>query len=107
MYMPLFIELKHRHKRLVRYLDRTELAHLLFTLFLLFEKLLLTGDITAVALGKNVLAHCLDGLSRDYLAADCRLNGYFKKLTRNVFLELFNYLSCSCIRLLGVYSRDA
>jgi len=60
-------EFKHRHKGFRRNLDRAELTHLLFTLFLLFKQLLFSGDITAVALCKNVLTHSLYGLSGNNL----------------------------------------
>ena len=68
--------------------DGAELAHLLFAFLLLFEQLFLSGDVAAVALGENVLAHRLYGLACDDLAADGRLNGHLEQLTRDVLLEL-------------------
>ena len=53
------IKLEHRHKRFLRNLHRTELAHALLALLLLLEELLFTCDIAAVTLGQNVLAHRL------------------------------------------------
>ena len=72
-----------------------ELAHLLFAFLLLLEQLLLSGDIAAVALCKDVLAQCLDRLAGDYLAADSRLYRNFKQLTRDMLLELLRNLACA------------
>ena len=49
----------------VRNLHGAEVAHLLLALLLLFEQLLLAGDVAAVALGEHVLAHGLHRLARD------------------------------------------
>ena len=80
------IEFKNSHKRLLRHFNRTELTHTLFTFFLLFEELFLSGDIAALALGKYVLAHSLDGFTGDDLAAYARLNRNLKELTRDFLL---------------------
>ena len=53
------IEFKHSHKSLGRQLNRAERTHLLLAFLLLFEQLLLTRDIAAVALGQYVLAEGL------------------------------------------------
>ena len=47
------------------------------------------ADVAAVALGQHVLAHGLDGLPGNDLAADRRLDGNLKQLARNDVLELF------------------
>ena len=69
--------------------DGAELAHLLFAFLLLFEQLLLTGDIAAVALGEDVLAHGLDGLAGDDLAADGGLHRDLEQVAEDVVPQLF------------------
>ena len=95
----IIIELEDSHKSFGCDLNSTKTTHLLFTFFLLFEKLLLSGNVTAVALGKNVLSHSLDCFACDDLAADSRLNGYLDQGARYVLLQLFRNAACSCIRL--------
>ena len=48
------VQLQHGGKGLTGQGDAAELAHLLFALLLLFQQLLLAGDIAAVALGQHV-----------------------------------------------------
>ena len=69
---------------------------------MLLQQLFLAGDIAAVALGKHVLAHGLDGLAGNYLAADGSLYGHLEKLAGNILLELFAKLSGSAVGLLPV-----
>ena len=103
VYSPiLFVELQHREESFRRYLHRAELAHLLLAFLLLFEQLLLTRDVTAVALGKHVLAHGLDCLARNDLAADGRLYRHLEELARDVVLELLAELAGAAIGLLPV-----
>ena len=83
----LFVKLEDCKEGLGRYLNGSELAHFLFAFLLLFKQLFLSRDIAAVALCKNVLAHGLDGLASDDLAADGGLNGYLEKLTGDIVLE--------------------
>ncbi len=54
---PLFalVVFQNCGKGLLRNLHRTELSHALFPFLLLFQKLLLTGDISAVTLGEKRL----------------------------------------------------
>ncbi len=47
----IIIEGEHAHESLLRNIDRTDRFHPLFAFFLLFEQLLLPGDIAAIALG--------------------------------------------------------
>ena len=86
---PLLVEFEHCHKSILRNLDRTEIAHSLFTFLLLFKQLFLTRYIAAVALCKNVLAKCLYGFARYDLASDCRLNRDLEELARDMLFELF------------------
>ena len=97
-----FIQLEHRHKRFGRQLYRAEAAHLFLAFLLLFEQLFLSGDVAAVALGEDILAHRLDGLARDDLSADRRLNRNLKQLTRNVLLELLADAAGASVCLLAV-----
>ena len=81
---------------------RAELTHLLFAFLLLFEQLLLSRDVAAVALCKNVLAQRLDRFAGDYLAADSCLYRYLEQLTRDVLLKPLGDLSRAGVRLLLV-----
>ena len=74
----------------------------LFALLLLFQQLLLSGDVAAVALGKDVLAQCLDRFAGDDFAADGRLNRHLEQLARNIFLELFGHLAGAGIGAVGM-----
>ena len=74
--------------------------HLLFALFLLFQQLLLTGDIAAIALGQHVLSHGLDGLTGDDLAADGSLDGDLKELSGDVLLQLLTQPAGAGVRLI-------
>ena len=85
---------------------RTELAHTLFTLFLLFKQLLFTRYIAAVAFSEHVLRICLSSVSsRYYLAAHGYLNGNFKHLARDIVLKLLGYSARSRICLFGVNNK--
>ena len=54
-----------------------------------FQQLLLAGDIAAVTLGQHVLAHGLDGLAGDDLAADGGLHRDLEQGAGNVIPQLF------------------
>ena len=56
-------------------LDGTNLTHALFTFLLLFQKLALTGDVAAVALGGHVLTDLADGFTGNDFGAYCCLDG--------------------------------
>src|SRR5436853_6850049 len=69
-----------------RFLRDVHFAHPLHALlaFLLFlEQLPLPRDVAAVALGEHVLAHRLDGFTRDDAPPDRRLNRDTEHLPRN------------------------
>ena len=83
--------------------DAAQLAHLLFALFLLFQQLFLAGDVAAVALGQHVLAHGLDRLTGDDLAADGRLNGDLEEVARDVVPQL---LADAAALGVGVVAED-
>ena len=83
------VQLEHGGKGLAGELDTAQLAHLLFALFLLFQQFLFAGDVAAIALGKHVLAHGLDGLAGNDLAADGCLHRDLEQVTRDVIPQLF------------------
>ena len=82
------IQLEDRQERLRGNLDTAQGAHLLFALLLLFQQLLLPGDVAAVALGQHVLPHGLHGLPGDDPAADGRLDRHLEQLPGDVLLQL-------------------
>lgn len=77
----IFIQLQYAHKGFLWNLYVSDLAHPLLSFFLFFQQLFLTGNITAIALGKHVFSHCSDGLSCDDLASHCCLDRDLKKLS--------------------------
>src|SRR5215213_6043139 len=79
---------QHRHKRLLRDLDRAHPLHALLPLGLLLEQLALAADVAAIALGQNVLAHRADRLASDDLAAVSVLDRYFEELARDQLAQL-------------------
>ena len=91
--MLLFVELENREEGLGRDGHGAELAHLFLAFLLLFQKLLFSCDVAAVAFGQYVLAHGAHGLAGNDLAADGRLNGHLKELARDVLLQLFAELA--------------
>ena len=93
----LFIQFEYCKERFGRDLNSAEGAHLLLAFFLLFEQFLLPGDISSVALGKNILSHCFDSFSCNDFASDRRLYGDLKELPRDVFFQLLAQLSRSGI----------
>ena len=101
-YHYLFVQLEYRHKCLLRHLDRSELSHALFALFLLFKQLFLSGYIAAVAFGKDVFSERLDRFARDYLARNRHLYRHFKKLARNVILQLFGNSAGFVVGIVGM-----
>src|SRR5208282_1359477 len=64
------IHLQRGDESLLRDVDLAELAHALFTLLLLLQKLALARHVAAVAFGGHVLAEGAHGLARDDLTAD-------------------------------------
>ena len=82
------VEFQHCHESALGHLHVADLPHALLALLLLLEELALTGNISAVALGQHVLAHCLDGLAGNDLRSDGGLYRYLELLTRNQLLEL-------------------
>src|SRR5699024_2936234 len=82
-----------------------DLAHPLLSFLLFFQQLSLTGNITAVTLGKYIFPQRLYCLSGNDLASDCRLNRNLKKLSWDFFFQLFAHLSASVIGRTGEHNK--
>src|SRR5699024_10271456 len=67
----------------LRDLRGPDVLHPPLALLLLLQELALAGDVTAVALGKHVLADRPDGLAGDDPRADGRLDGDLELLARD------------------------
>ena len=60
--------------------------------FCFFKQLLFARDVAAVALREHILAHGLDCLARDDLAADTGLHRHLEELARNLSLSFSTIL---------------
>src|SRR6266568_8409808 len=85
---PSVAQREYRHERLLRNLDLADPLHALLALGLLVEQLALAADVTAIALGQNVLAHGADRLAGNDLAANRRLQRDVEHLARNQLAQL-------------------
>src|SRR5215470_7610394 len=88
---PSHIHLQRRNESLLRDVDLAVLAHLLLAFLLLLQKLALTRDVTAVALGRDVFAERAHGLARDHLAADGGLDRHLEHMRRNELFQLLRH----------------
>src|SRR6266545_1612128 len=100
--MTRLLNLKDRQERLLRDLDRPDLLHALLALFLLLEEFALPRDVAAVTFGGHVLAQGPDGLARDHLGADRRLNHHLEQLPWDELLQLLGDLAAPLVRLVRV-----
>src|SRR5438477_395244 len=91
------IRLQHRQKRLLRDLHLAHLFHALFAGGLLGPQLALAGDVAAVALGGDVLAHGGDGLAGDDAAADGGLNGDLEHVAVDFAAQLLHQLAAAAV----------
>ena len=73
--------------------------------FCCLEQLALAGDVTAVALGRDVLALGLHGLAGDDLGADRRLDRHVEQLARDQLLQPFDHLLAVGVGLVAVHDR--
>src|SRR5690242_7422793 len=73
---------------LLRDLHGTHHLHPLLALLLLLQQLPLAGDVTAVALGEDVLADGADGLAGDHAGADGGLDRHLEGLPRDELAQL-------------------
>ena len=79
--------------------------HTLLAFLLLLQQLALTGDITAVALGKHVLAKGLDVLAGNNARAHRGLDRDFELLARDEFLQALRHSQAIGISLVLVNNR--
>ena len=79
--------------------------HTLLAFLLLLQQLALTGDITAVALGKHVLAKSLNVLAGNDARTHCSLDRDFELLTRDQFLQALRHPQTVGIGLVLVDNR--
>src|SRR5260370_1381685 len=75
---------ENREERLLRDVDFADSLHAAFAFFLFLQQLALARDVTAVALGQNVLAHGGHSLAGDDLGSNRGLDGHFKHLPRTI-----------------------
>src|SRR4029450_11667279 len=75
-------------ERLLRDLDAADHLHPLLTLLLLLQQLPLAGDVTAAALGEDVLADGADRLAGDDPGADGGLDRHLELLPRDELAQL-------------------
>src|ERR1700722_20472993 len=76
------VHLQCSNKSLLRGADLAELPHLLLAFLLLLQKFAFARDVAAVAFCGDVLAQRADGLARDDLAADRRLDRNLEHVRR-------------------------
>jgi hypothetical protein len=86
--LSLFIDLQNGQEGLLRDFHRADLLHALLAGLLLFEKLLLAADVTAITLGQHVLAQGLDAFARDDASADRRLQRDLELVAVDLLLQL-------------------
>src|SRR5512145_3325670 len=79
----LLVDAQDGEEGLLRNVHRADALHALLALLLPFEELSLAGDVATVALGDDVLAQRLDGLSRDHAGADGSLDRHLEHLARD------------------------
>jgi len=64
VFFPEYGEIEEIHKNTLRNVNHTPLSHFLFALFLLFPKLHLSSNISAIKLCSNIFAHSLQSSGR-------------------------------------------
>ena len=89
----MLIQFQDIQKCLLRNLYASDLTHFLLALFLFLKKLLLPGNISAVALRQDILSQGFHGFSGNNPGINRRLNRDVKKLAGNLLLQLFTHLT--------------
>src|SRR5215472_10205806 len=84
----LHIHFQRGDEGFLRDVDLAELAHLLLAFLLLVEKLALARDVAAIAFRSDVFPERADGLARDDLAAQGRLDRDLEEMPRDQVFEL-------------------
>ena len=89
MLLSVRVRLKTARKALWGMRDRAHHLHPLLALLLFLQQFSFPGNVTAVALGRNVLAERRDRSTGDDLSTDRPLNGYLKHLAGNLLFQSF------------------
>src|SRR3954467_8399923 len=84
----LFADFEDCQEGFLRDIHFADPFHAALSFLLFFKKFAFAGNVTAVALGNDVLADRGNGFARDHASADGRLDGDFEHLTRNEFSHL-------------------
>src|SRR5713101_4427158 len=95
-------DLQHSEERFLRDVHAAHALHALFSFFLFFQELAFSSDVTAVALGEDVLADRRDSFAGDYAAADGGLNRNLKHLARNQLAQARNQFPPALVGELAV-----
>ena len=88
----LLVELQHGEEGLLRDLHIAHLSHPLFASLLLFEEFPFPGDISPVALGRDVLSQRTDGFSRYDLGTNSSLQSDDELLAWDEFFQFLAHL---------------
>src|SRR4029079_4379607 len=99
------VQRQRGHERLLGDLDAAALLHALLPLLLAFEELALAADVTAVALGDDVLALRLHRLAGDDAPPDGSLDGHFEQLARDELTELLGDALPVVVGAVAVHDR--
>src|SRR5436853_1407575 len=91
------VRLEHGQEGLLGDLDLADLLKALLAGGLLGPELALAGDVAAVALGGDVLAHRGDGLAGDDPAADGRLDGDLEQMPVDLAAQLLDELAAAAL----------
>src|SRR5580658_6422877 len=90
-------DLQHGKKSFLRNVHAADALHALLAFFLLFKKLALARDVSAVALGDHVLSNRADCFTCNHPAADGGLDGHLEHLARNQFAQAADQIVPSLI----------
>ena len=77
---------QHGNKRALREHSGAHLSSS-FSFLLLFKKFALPADVPAIAFGRYIFSEGRNGRTRDYLSADCALNGDFETVSGYFLLK--------------------
>ena len=83
--------IEHRQEGLLRDVDLADRFHPLLAFALFRPQLSLARDVTAIALGRHVLAHGRHGFASDDARADGGLNGHLEHVPVDFGLQLLHH----------------
>src|SRR5680860_865539 len=86
-------------------LDRADLLHASLAFLLTLQQFALSRDVTAVALGRDVLALGLDRFPRDDARSDSRLNRHVEELAWDQFPQAFGHGLSVLVGLVAMNDR--